>query len=1320
MNALRTLLTIFALVLPVATAHSADAIPSAPTAWVFDSDGEMHGWTSSGFAKIAVAGGAIKATTTKFPFLHSPALSINTQSYRAMTVTMKANCSGFASVYFKHPGEGLSDSKSVGFHVVGDNRYHTYDIDFSTNSEWTGIIDQIRVDPIYVANTDVEISKIAFRPAGSLSVVDRHNLIWNGDFADYSPGKIDGWTVLPAAQAGSVTIKSDAALLTCASGNTVTLRQQLAFDTTGNYRISLKYKPIGVSKGDKTLCRITYQDILGNTIKQRMEWLLPPAKAGQWASLGKQLVVPDLAATGMLEISLSSSSGKSSVGLDDIRLALDPTVSAETTSQSTGKAFSWSGEWIWIPNSKEDDTTPVSFQKSFDLTDARQVTTARVIVTADNECTIAVNGRKLTPGRYYNIWRQADIYDIKPYLKTGSNTLTVSAINHNGPAGMMLEAGIHLRNGGVLFLKTDSSWKSHRSGAANWVNAISIAKPPTGTWTDQVPYVYLGQSAAYTVSNVTYPASVQPGSTLNLSFSVSSPRKITADSMLYVDLVREGATSTTSVLRANLSGMSRYKAVSSMVLPRMMIPGKYSLRISLTNSTPVVSGLKNAAVKDGYVILPLTMKPVTATVKSLPSALKMINGSPRFVINGQARSAMNYWIDNTNAAGQIANVSAAGIHVYWLNILSTQWLPSGKFSFAKMDEVIASVLAQDPNAYIVPIVPLDNICNPGLNAWIESHPDQMVRDSTGSVDLPAYSGAPSHAPSMASKSWLAMAESLINQLVAHVESSQYADRVIGYIPSNGVSYEWQQWSSVAYPAVFVDYSEPARQAFIDWLRTKYQNIGNVNRAWNTTLESFDAITIPTKEERVKVDVMTFLDPQKSRREVDFRQYYSEIVADDITHVARVVKRATKGQKLVGFFYGYVTHVLGPYRYQLIGHTAVHKVLQSPDIDFLMSPSDYSDRQIGGGSGLMGPVGSVKLNGKVWVDQADLRSHNSTWVGHFNSLAESKAGMIRNYANALVNASSEQIYDFSSGWTSGDKRLMQLAGKLRQIDELVAKTNRKAEDKSNSLAVIVDEKSTYYTGMASNIHQDVVVNQYRELSRTGIGFDMYLMDDIAKIPEHKCYLFLNTFRITREQQAVIERKLKRAGKTLIFVYAPGITDGDTLITSRVSEITGINIDVLDRELPLRVKVNPSSDAVMKYMPFSISYGFGESYGPVFLPMDGVALGSLDEMPDRTGLAVKRHPDWTSVFSTAPVLPAALLRGIAESAGVTISNPTDDDITYGSGNLLAVHTLNGGARRFHFSRKQGSVTELLSGRKYPLQNGSINYNMNPRSTVIFLAE
>jgi hypothetical protein len=357
---------------------------------------------------------------------------------------------------------------------------------------------------------------------------------------------------------------------------------------------------------------------------------------------------------------------------------------------------------------------------------------------------------------------------------------------------------------------------------------------------------------------------------------------------------------------------------------------------------------------------------------------------------------------------------------------------------------------------------------------------------------------------------------------------------------------------------------------------------------------------------------------------------------------------------------------------------------------------------------------------MYVDQADLRTHHSQQLARFMSLADDKAGVIRNYANALVNACSEQLYDFSLGWVSGDKRLMQLAGKLQKIDQLVAKTDRTNEDKSNSLAVIIDEKSTYYTGMASGIHSDMVNYQYIQLSRTGIGFDMYLLDDIAKIPNHKCYLFLNTFRITKDQQAVIEQKLKKSGKTLIFVYAPGITDEKSLLPQRVSEITGINMSLLDKEILLRITTDASSNPLLKYLPNSTTYGSFNPYGPIFIPTEGTQLGTIEAMPDKPGLVIKRFADWTSVFSVATAIPAPLLRAIAESAGVIIANPFDTDITYGSGNLLVVHTSENGERKLQFRLQTGKVTELMSDKTYTLNNGTITLPLAARSTYIFMAK
>ena len=1308
-----------------------------PVSWDFKSDGDFLGWSTDGFQQVAVSGGGIKGLTNKFSFLHSPILALDAQKSPILVFTAKSSNYGTGRVYFRHSGEVLSDDKSLVFEVKGGNQFHKYTVDLSPNSQWHGKIEQIRLDILYVPNTTIEISQIAFR--STPATANPLNILLNGDFENSFSTQIDGWDTVPSngrIESQSISGRGEVVALQAGTRNaSVVIRQPVAFDFPGYYSASLEYLPAAVHNGDELALRLRFQDILGNALQDKLEWKLSSKNPNAWAAFKKNFRIPDKAAFGLIEVALSSKSGKSSIYLDNIMVRTDTARNAEAKDKSVTKAFVWSGEWIWVPGyTAADDASPMYFRKDFNLADHKEVDNARVVVSADNDCQLYVNGRELPYEPNHDTWAESDVYDIKPYLRSGENVLAVKAVNQSGPGGLILESGIHLRNKDVIYLKSDANWKCSKDGAGDWSapgfddtkwsKSKSFGKPPAGAWGDLVSYTYLGPCAEIAVKDISCPASVQPGSKVPFRLTLSSKNKLAPGASLFIDLAKSGTHSGVSVYKKDLGAISNFKQIDlkGEFSLEGVISGKYDLRISITNTKPTLISSTAAVEKDNFIIIPFEVLNTPKTAKSPKCTFKLVDGSPVLTIDGKVHSNMNYWIDNTNAQGLIKNCRDNGVHVYWLNIISTEWKGSGQFDFSKLDELCASVLAQNPDAYIVPVIPLDNVCNPGLKAWTESHEDDMARDSNGSVNIPDYGGSLRPVPSMASKNWLAMSEDLVRGLIRHVRSSRYADRVIGYMPGNGVTYEWQQWGSVAYPPVFVDYSEPARQAFVDWAKNKYADIEKLNASWNAGYGSFDEIQIPSKDERLHSDLFAFLDPAKSMREVDFRQYYADVVADDILHAARVVKEETNGESFCGVFYGYVTHVLGSYRYQLIGHSGLHKVLESPDIDFLMSPSDYSDRQIGGGSGLMSATGSVRLHDKVWIDQADLRTHHSTQtsMGCFKGLVESKAGMIRHFANALINGCSEQLYDFSTGWTSGDKRLMQLAGKLREIQTSAVGVDRLIADKSNTIAVIVDEKSTFYTAMASAIHHETVVSQYATLSRTGVGFDTYLLNDIDKIPDHRCYVFLNTFRITKEQQAVIDRKLKNSGKVLVFVYAPGITDEKSLSPDRISEITGIGTETVNKEMRLSVKVNKTDDPMLKYLPTDVAYGSYNEYGPVFIPKEGTVLGTIEGMPDKPGLVVKKHTDWTSVFSVAPAIPANLLRGIAGYAGMTITNPYEGDITYSSGKLVAVHTLDGGERRLQYVQKEGKVQELVSGKTYTLHDGYITVPMEPRSTYIFLTK
>ena len=57
------------------------------------------------------------------------------------------------------------------------------------------------------------------------------------------------------------------------------------------------------------------------------------------------------------------------------------------------------------------------------------------------------------------------------------------------------------------------------------------------------------------------------------------------------------------------------------------------------------------------------------------------------------------------------------------------------------------------------------------------------------------------------------------------------------------------------------------------------------------------------------------------------------------------------------------------------HLALEKVLACPDVDFLTSPTSYAFRQFGGEgtSHFMSLLGSIKLHGKLWFNENDVRT-----------------------------------------------------------------------------------------------------------------------------------------------------------------------------------------------------------------------------------------------------------------------------------------------------------------------------------------------------------
>jgi hypothetical protein len=92
-----------------------------------------------------------------------------------------------------------------------------------------------------------------------------------------------------------------------------------------------------------------------------------------------------------------------------------------------------------------------------------------------------------------------------------------------------------------------------------------------------------------------------------------------------------------------------------------------------------------------------------------------------------------------------------------------------------------------------------------------------------------------------------------------------------------------------------------------------------------------------------------------------------------------------------------------------------------------------------------------------------------------------------------------------------------------------------------------------------------------------------------------------------------------------------------------------------------------------------------------------------------------PGWTSIYSSAPILPAALLRNIARAAGCNIYSD-GGDVVYANREFLGVYSPAGGGRKIHLPERS-DVTDLLTDKT--LAKNASDFSVDfPSNTTLLL--
>jgi hypothetical protein len=123
-----------------------------------------------------------------------------------------------------------------------------------------------------------------------------------------------------------------------------------------------------------------------------------------------------------------------------------------------------------------------------------------------------------------------------------------------------------------------------------------------------------------------------------------------------------------------------------------------------------------------------------------------------------------------------------------------------------------------------------------------------------------------------------------------------------------------------------------------------------------------------------------------------------------------------------------------------------------------------------------------------------------------------------------------------------------------------------------------------------------------------------------------------------------------------------------------------------------------------------------FSPIFYSTDENArtLGTLREL-DKPGLVVKKNMNWNSVWCSAPLLNADLVRNIANEAGVHVYSE-GHDLIYANEKYLSVTYAKEGTTSIKLPGKK-RVTDALTGEVVASDTESLSYDSKLFETRIF---
>lgn len=522
------------------------------------------------------------------------------------------------------------------------------------------------------------------------------------------------------------------------------------------------------------------------------------------------------------------------------------------------------------------------------------------------------------------------------------------------------------------------------------------------------------------------------------------------------------------------------------------------------------------------------------------------------------------------------------------------------------------------------------------------------------------------------------AAKIIRTLIGELKKEGLDKIVVGAFISGGHDGQFQ--------VLRRDHSKNGTYAWRQWLKAKYGGDAELGKAWKNPSVTLDSATVPvdTYENFDRQNSSSFFSPQTEQADRDHTEYREERMWRIKEYLIKAIKDEFN-KPMLGITW-------------FMGEGNLQGVLESDVIDIVVTQPTYQNRRPGMPNSNRGVFESFHEHNKLWVLEMDLRSwlretyHNeigSMKIGTPLSPDEFRSSNRKLTGDFLAGGNGWWYFDISENAFSNPDIMQEIKASVDTYREVMKNQQPFRPD-----VVIVTSANTSKSARMT-IHRFrnnirwLLSYQDQAIAAAGVPYDSYFFDDLIASPhndQYKVYVFRNSVELTSAQREFIEMKLKRGGKTIVWLYAPGYLNGKSPDdASGVSRVTGMDV-AMELE-PQAFEVYPIQSQHPLATGLLPRQGFGDIFSLTQGPSVNVSRFTVTDphaeiiaryvSDDAPAIAVKKFPDWTSIYVTASSgLSPELLNNIAKQAGAYCLCAPNLVQASMNGSFLSVHAARGG--------------------------------------------